>query len=42
MPLARYAMYAMGAQLHIAATWDRGYDWGRRRQRRRISSERPG
>jgi nitrilase len=27
MPLARYAMYAWGAQLYIAATWDRGEPW---------------
>ena len=27
MPLARYAMYAWGAQVHVAATWDRGEPW---------------
>jgi len=27
MPLARYAMYAWGAQIHIAATWDQGEPW---------------
>lgn len=27
MPLTRYAMYAWGAQLYIAATWDRGEPW---------------
>ena len=27
MPLARYAMYAWGAQLHVASTWDRGEPW---------------
>jgi nitrilase len=27
MPLTRYAMYAWGAQLYIAATWDRGDPW---------------
>jgi nitrilase len=27
MPLARYAMYAWGAQIHVAATWDRGEPW---------------
>jgi nitrilase len=27
MPLARYAMYAWGTQLYVAATWDRGHTW---------------
>jgi len=27
MPLARYAMYAWGAQLYAAPTWDRGEVW---------------
>ncbi len=27
MPLARYAMYAQGVQLYVAATWDRGEPW---------------
>ena len=27
MPLARYAMYARGVQLFVAATWDRGEPW---------------
>ena len=27
MPLARYALYAWGVQLYIAATWDRGEPW---------------
>lgn len=27
MPLARYAMYAWGAQLYAAPTWDRGEPW---------------
>src|SRR5438552_5843329 len=27
MPLARYAMYAWGTQLYVAATWDRGGTW---------------
>ena len=27
MPLARYAMYAWGTQIYIAATWDRGESW---------------
>jgi len=27
MPLARYAMYAWGTQIYIAATWDRGQPW---------------
>ncbi len=27
MPLARYAMYAWGTQIYIAATWDRGEPW---------------
>jgi nitrilase len=27
MPLARYALYAWGAQIYIAATWDRGEPW---------------
>jgi nitrilase len=27
MPLARYAMYAWGVQIYIAATWDRGQPW---------------
>ena len=27
MPLARYAMYAWGTQIYIAATWDRGQTW---------------
>jgi nitrilase len=27
MPLARYAMYAWGAQLYLAPTWDRGDPW---------------
>jgi nitrilase len=27
MPLTRYAMYAWGAQIYVAATWDRGAPW---------------
>jgi nitrilase len=27
MPLTRFAMYAWGAQLYVAATWDRGEPW---------------
>ncbi len=27
MPVARYAMYAQGVQLYVAATWDRGEPW---------------
>ena len=27
MPLARYAMYAWGTQIYVAATWDRGDIW---------------
>jgi nitrilase len=27
MPLARYALYAWGAQIYVAATWDRGEPW---------------
>lgn len=27
MPLARYAMYAWGTQVYVAATWDRGEPW---------------
>src|SRR5205823_4599614 len=27
MPLARYAMFAWGAQIYVAATWDRGEPW---------------
>jgi nitrilase len=27
MPLARYALYAWGAELHLAPTWDRGEPW---------------
>ena len=27
MPLARYSMWAWGAQIHIAPTWDRGEPW---------------
>jgi len=27
MPLARYAMWAWGSQIHIAPTWDRGEPW---------------
>jgi nitrilase len=27
MPLARYAMYAWGTQIYIAATWDQGEPW---------------
>ena len=27
LPLARYALYAWGTQLYIAATWDRGEPW---------------
>ena len=27
MPLARHAMWAWGAQIHIAPTWDRGEPW---------------
>jgi nitrilase len=27
MPLARYATYAWGTQIYIAATWDRGEPW---------------
>lgn len=27
MPLARYALYAWGVQIYVAATWDRGEAW---------------
>ncbi len=27
MPLARYAMYAWGTQVYVAATWDQGEPW---------------
>ena len=27
MPLARYALYAWGIQVYVAATWDRGETW---------------
>jgi nitrilase len=27
MPLARYAMYAWGVQIYVAATWDQGEPW---------------
>jgi nitrilase len=27
MPLARYAMYAWGTEIYVAATWDRGDTW---------------
>jgi nitrilase len=27
MPLARYALYAWGVQIYVAATWDRGGPW---------------
>jgi nitrilase len=27
MPLARYALYAWGSELHLAPTWDRGEPW---------------
>jgi nitrilase len=27
MPLARYAMFAWGTQIYVAATWDRGEPW---------------
>jgi nitrilase len=27
MPLTRYALYAWGAQIYVAATWDRGEPW---------------
>jgi nitrilase len=27
MPLARFALYAMGEQIHVAPTWDRGEPW---------------
>lgn len=27
MPLARFAMYARGVQIYVAATWDRGEPW---------------
>lgn len=27
MPLARYAMWAWGAEIHVAPTWDRGEPW---------------
>lgn len=27
MPLARYAMYAWGAEIYVAPTWDRGEPW---------------
>ena len=27
MPLARYAMYAWGTQIYVAATWDHGEPW---------------
>jgi len=27
MPLARYALYAQGAEIHVAPTWDRSEQW---------------
>jgi len=27
MPLARFALYGWGVQIHVAATWDRGEPW---------------
>jgi nitrilase len=27
MPLARFALYGMGEQIHVAATWDQGEPW---------------
>ncbi len=27
MPLARYALYAQGAQIHLAPTWDKSVQW---------------
>jgi len=27
MPLARYTLYALGVELYVAATWDRGEPW---------------
>src|SRR5439155_1163818 len=27
MPLARYALYERGVQVHVASTWDRGEPW---------------
>ena len=27
MPLARYALYSVGVELYVAATWDRGEPW---------------
>lgn len=27
MPLARYSLYAWGAQIHVAPTWDRDEPW---------------
>jgi nitrilase len=27
MPLARYALYALGVQIYVAPTWDRGEPW---------------
>jgi nitrilase len=27
MPLARYSLYALGVQIYVAATWDRGEPW---------------
>lgn len=27
MPLARYALYSWGTQIHVAPTWDRGEPW---------------
>lgn len=27
MPLARYSLYAFGAQIHVAPTWDRDEPW---------------
>jgi nitrilase len=27
MPLARHAMWAWGAEIHVAPTWDRGEPW---------------
>lgn len=27
MPLSRYALYAWGAQIHVAPTWDRDEPW---------------
>lgn len=27
MPLARYALYALGVEIYVAPTWDRGEPW---------------